>query len=270
VTATGRLSSVEPNLQNIPIRDEEGRRIRKAFVARDEDHLLVSGDYSQIDLRVLAHVSGDETLIDTFRRNIDIHARTASEIFRVPMEQVDANLRRRAKAVNFGIVYGISDFGLARQTGVSRQEARQYIDAYLDCYPGVRQYMQEVVETGRELGFVSTILGRRRYLPDLLSSNRGVRAAAERMALNAPIQGSSADIIKLAMLALAEEFAARGLQARMILQVHDELVFDVPRREVDEVVPLVRECMEHACQLKVPLEVGIKAGPNWYDMEAWE
>lgn len=270
VTATGRLSSVEPNLQNIPIRMEEGRRIRKAFVASDQHHLLLSADYSQIDLRALAHVSGDETLIETFLEGIDIHSRTAAEIFKVPLQEVTPTLRRRAKAVNFGIVYGISDFGLSRGTGVSRQEAREYIEKYLDSYPGVRRYMQEVVATGREKGFVTTVLGRRRYLPDLLSGNRAVRATAERMALNAPIQGTSADIIKLAMLAVQQELRRRNLHARIVLQVHDDLVLDVPVDEMDEVSALVKSCMENAYQLTVPLEVELKAGPNWYDMKRWE
>lgn len=269
VTATGRLSSVEPNLQNIPIRLEEGRRIRRAFVARDASHLLLAADYSQIDLRSLAHISGDETLIDTFRRGIDIHARTAAEIWKIPLDKVDASLRRKAKAVNFGIIYGISDFGLARGTGVSRREAGEYIKKYLDSYPGVRQFMQDIVATGRERGYVSTLLGRRRYLPDLLSSNRAVRAMAERMALNAPIQGTSADIIKLAMLAVDEELRKRQLLARMVLQVHDELVFDVPREEMEVVASLVKHSMENAYQLKVPLEVSLKVGHNWYDMTPW-
>ncbi|MGI6487802.1 MAG: DNA polymerase I [Syntrophomonadaceae bacterium] len=269
VTATGRLSSVEPNLQNIPIRGE-GRQVRKAFTARDDGYVLLSGDYSQIDLRSLAHVSGDQALIDTFQSQLDIHRRTASEIFKVPLEQVDDELRQKAKAVNFGIVYGISEFGLARGTGVSRREAREYIDEYLDSYPGVKQYMRDVVTAGRNLGYVSTILGRRRYLPDLLSSNRTIRSMAERMALNTPIQGTSADIIKLAMLAIYAELKQRGLRTRMILQVHDELIFDVPVEELGEVAPLVKHCMENAYQLKVPLEVDLKVGPDWYNMEPWE
>ncbi|NSW83553.1 MAG: DNA polymerase I [Syntrophothermus sp.] len=270
VTATGRLSSVEPNLQNIPIRMEEGRRIRKAFVPGDEDHILLSCDYSQIDLRSLAHMSGDENLIETFRQGIDIHQRTASEIFKVPLDQVTPDLRRKAKAVNFGIVYGISDFGLARGTGVTREEAKAYIERYLDSYPGVRRYMQEVVAMGREKGYVSTVLGRRRYLPDLLSSNRTVRSMAERMALNAPIQGTSADIIKLAMLSVYRELKRRNLRSRMLLQVHDDLVFEVPLEELEEVALLVRDCMENAFELKVPLEVEVKVGANWYDMKRWE
>jgi DNA polymerase-1 len=270
VTATGRLSSVEPNLQNIPIRMEEGRRIRKAFTTSRGQWLLLSADYSQIDLRVLAHVSGDPTLIETFEAGVDIHARTASEIFKVPVVDVTAELRYRAKAVNFGIVYGISDFGLARDTGVSRTEAREYIANYLDSYPGVRRYMKEIVETGRDLGYVSTILGRRRYLPDLLSSNRMVRSFAERMALNTPIQGSSADIIKLAMLNIYRALKVGNLKSRMILQVHDDLLLEVWADELNQVAYLVKECMENACQLKVPLVAAVKIGLNWYDMNGWE
>ena len=267
MTATGRLSSVEPNLQNIPIRFEEGRRIRKAFVAPGEGWLLVSADYSQIDLRALAHISEDEMLIETFKQGIDIHARTASEIFQVPLDQVTPELRYRAKAVNFGIIYGISDYGLARDTGVSRKEAKRYIDRYLDSYPGVRRYMEEIVKFGIEHGYVETILKRRRYLPDLRARNKMVQSFARRMALNTPIQGSSADIIKLAMIDIARELKKRELKSRMLLQVHDDLVFEVPREELDEIVALIKDKMEHACVLKVPLEVSVKAGPNWYDME---
>ncbi|MEN6325720.1 MAG: DNA polymerase I [Syntrophomonas sp.] len=267
-TATGRLSSVEPNLQNIPIRMEEGRRIRKAFTARNEDWLIVSADYSQIDLRSLAHISGDQTLIDTFKKGIDIHTRTASEIFHVPMEWVDSDFRHRAKAVNFGIIYGISDFGLARDTGVSRKEARKYIDNYLDSYPGVKQYMEDIVQFGKENGYVETVLKRRRYLPDLNARNKMVQSFARRMALNTPVQGTSADIIKLAMIKVFDQLEKRQLQARLLLQVHDDLVLEVPEREVDEVAALLQDSMEHAFTLKVPLEVSLKAGPNWYDMKA--
>ncbi|MGE5397307.1 MAG: DNA polymerase I [Chitinophagales bacterium] len=268
VTATGRLSSVEPNLQNIPVRMEDGRRIRKAFVAPVGQWLLLSADYSQIDLRVLAHVSGDDTLIETFRQGVDIHTRTASEIFKVSLDAVTPELRRRAKAVNFGIVYGISDFGLARDTGVSRHEAREYIDNYLSSYPGVQAYMRDIVETGREQGYVETILGRRRYLPDLLSSNRMVRSFAERMALNTPIQGGSADIIKLAMLAIDREIKKREWRCRMLLQVHDELVLEVPADLLEQVAWILKECMEEAYSLKVPLEISLKYGLNWFEMRS--
>lgn len=266
-TATGRLSSVEPNLQNIPIKVEEGRRIRKAFIAGDDDWILLSADYSQIDLRSLAHISGDEALIETFRRDIDIHTRTAAQIFKVPLQEVTADLRRRAKAVNFGIVYGISDFGLARDTGVSRKEAAYYIESYLDNFPGVRQYMHDIVEFGKKYGYVETMLKRRRYLPDLKARNKNVQAFAQRMALNTPIQGTSADIIKLAMLKVHEALQAKKFQTRMLLQVHDELVLEAPRSEILEAAALVRECMENACELKVPLKVSLEAGDNWYDMQ---
>lgn len=270
ITATGRLSSVEPNLQNIPIKMEEGRRIRKAFVAGNKEWLLFSADYSQIDLRALAHISGDEILIDTFQRGIDIHTRTASEIFDVPLERVDENLRRRAKAVNFGIIYGISDFGLSRDTGVSRKEAGRYIQEYLDSYPGVKQYMEDVVQFGTQNGYVETALGRRRYLPDLRAKNKMVQSFARRMALNTPIQGTSADIIKLAMIKVAEELQTKQLQSKLLLQVHDELLLEVHRDELEQVASLVKSCMENAYTLKVPLIATMKLGSNWYDMQAWE
>lgn len=266
-TATGRLSSVEPNLQNIPIRMEEGRRVRRAFTAGDADHVLLSADYSQIDLRSLAHISGDENLIDTFKQGIDIHTRTASQIFKVPLDAVTYELRYRAKAVNFGIIYGISDFGLARDTGVSRKEARIYIENYLDTYPGVRQYMEDIVSFGREKGYVETILGRRRYLPDLRAKNKTVQAFARRVALNTPIQGSSADIIKLAMNQVCRKLQEHQFQARMLLQVHDELVLEVPRQEIDKLARLLKDCMENAYRLAVPLEVSLKRGDDWYHME---
>jgi DNA polymerase-1 len=266
-TVTGRLSSIEPNLQNIPIRMEEGRRIRRAFTAGDEKHLIVSADYSQIDLRSLAHISGDENLINTFIQGIDIHSRTAAEIFHVPLEKVSPELRYRAKAVNFGIIYGISDFGLARDTGVSRKEARKYIDNYLDSYPGVKRYMEEIVHFGQEHGYVETILKRRRYLPDLNASNKIRQSLARRMALNTPIQGTSADIIKLAMIEVDREIESRGLKSRLLLQVHDDLILEVPRSELEEVAGLLRNCMENAYQLKVPLVVSLKVGSNWYEMQ---
>lgn len=269
-TVTGRLSSVEPNLQNIPVKMEEGRRIRKAFVAKNTDYVLVSADYSQIDLRSLAHISGDEVLIETFIKGIDIHSRTASEIFGVPLDQVSEDLRRRAKAVNFGIIYGISDFGLARDTGVSRKEAQKYIESYLNSYPGVKKYMEEIVQIGKKYGYVETILKRRRYLPDLNSKNKMLQSFARRMALNTPIQGTSADIIKLAMIRIYDELKKQNLSARMLLQVHDDLIFEVPKAELEETIYMVRYCMENAIELKVPLEVSVKVGPNWYDMKLWD
>lgn len=270
VTATGRLSSQEPNLQNIPIRLEQGRLIRKAFVPSKEDRLLLAADYSQIELRVLAHISGDANLIDAFNKKQDIHARTASEVFGVPLESVTPEMRYQAKAVNFGIVYGISDYGLSRDLGIGRQEAAKYIDMYFARYPGVKRYIDQVILEAREKGYVTTLLNRRRYLPDLFSSNRNIRAFGERAAMNTPIQGSAADIIKLAMIKIEEQLKTRGLQAVMILQVHDELIFEVPKDELEEVVPLVRDTMENAVSLQVPLEVDVKVGPNWYDMETVE
>ena len=267
VTATGRLSSTEPNLQNIPIRLEEGRRIRKVFRPSQPGHVLVAADYSQIELRVLAHISGDENFIRAFRNGEDIHTHTAAEVFGVPDEDVTREMRDKAKAVNFGIVYGISDFGLARNIKVTRKEARAYIDGYFRRYPGVRAFMHEIVEKAREQGYVSTILNRRRYLPDIFSPNYNIRSFGERTAMNTPIQGSAADIIKLAMVRVDRELKARGLSARMILQVHDELIFEVPENEIDAIVPLIRDCMENAVELKVPLVVDIKRGLNWYDME---
>jgi len=229
--------------------------------------VLLSADYSQIDLRVLAHMSGDENLIKAFVEGVDMHTVTAASIFKVPEDKVDSVLRRRAKAVNFGIVYGISDFGLARDTGVSRKEAREYIKKYLDTYPGVRRYMKEVVDAARINGYVTTVLGRRRYLPDLLSSNYQVRAMAERMALNTPIQGSSADIIKLAMIEIDRRLKEENIPARMLLQVHDELVFEVDEKRVSDLALAVKRCMESALTLRVPLTVTIEIGPNWLDMK---
>lgn len=271
-TATGRLSSVEPNLQNIPIKMEEGRRIRKAFISQDEDSIIVTADYSQIDLRALAHISEDEVLIETFNQGIDIHTRTAAEIFHVPLDGVDEDLRRRAKAVNFGIIYGISDFGLARDTGVSRAEAKRYIAMYLDSYPGVKKYMEDIVLFGQKYGYVETILKRRRYLPDLKAKNKMVQSFARRMALNTPIQGTSADIIKIAMVNIFNELGKRNLKAKMLLQVHDDLILELPRHELAEIAFILKENMENAITLKVPLEVSLKSGSNWYDLKplSWE
>lgn len=266
-TATGRLSSVEPNLQNIPIKMEEGRRIRKAFTIQAEPNVIVSADYSQIDLRSLAHISGDEVLIDTFKKGIDIHTLTASQIFHINLDQVDEELRYRAKAVNFGIIYGISDFGLARDTGVSRAEAGRYIENYLDTYPGVRKYMDDIVEFGRQHGYVETLLKRRRYLPELKARNKMVQAYGRRMALNTPIQGTSADIIKIAMINIFTELNKGNLKAKMLLQVHDDLILELPRNELEEVCTIIKDKMENAIVLKVPLEVSIKSGVNWYDLK---
>jgi DNA polymerase-1 len=265
-TATGRLSSLDPNLQNIPVRSPAGRRIRRAFVAR-EGCALVSADYSQIDLRVLAHVSGDETLCESFRNNEDIHLRTASEVFHVPPEKVDKELRRRAKAINFGIVYGQTAFGLAAELGIPQGEAGRYIKDYLARYPGVAAWVGKNLEAARRDGCVRTPFGRVRHLPELHAKNTALRQFAERAARNTPIQGGSADIIKLAMIA-----ADRGLpgkcQARMLLQIHDELLFEVPQGEAGRFAAWAKATMEAAARLKVPLVADVKAGANWQDMEA--
>ena len=266
ITTTGRLSSTEPNLQNIPIRMELGRKIRRAFVPSKPEWLILAADYSQIELRILAHMSGDEKLLEAFSRGEDIHARTASEVFGVPREAVTPDLRRRAKGVNFGIVYGITDFGLARDIGVSREEAALYIENYFHQHPGVRRFIQETIATARNQGWVETLFKRRRYLPDLLSGNRQIRAFGERTAVNTPIQGTAADIIKLAMLRIDRSLREQGLQGRMLLQVHDELVFEFPKQEQPELIRLVRQGMEQAMDLEVPLEVDIEVGPNWYDL----
>ncbi|MCL2817656.1 MAG: DNA polymerase, partial [Clostridiales bacterium] len=265
VTATGRLSSAEPNLQNIPVRLEQGRRLRQAFVPR-EGNLLLAGDYNQIELRVLAHVSGDEKLIEAFNKGEDIHTRTACEIFDVAPDQVDALMRRQAKAVNFGIIYGISDFGLARDLGIGRQQAREYIEKYLARYPAVEEFHRRTIAQGKKDGYVATILGRRRYLPDLSSPNYNLRGLAERMAVNAPIQGGAADIIKIAMINIAAKISELGLKSCLLLQVHDELIFDMEPAESGVLPELVRNLMSGAVALAVPVVVDMKTGPNWYDM----
>lgn len=270
VTATGRLSSQEPNLQNIPIRLEQGRLIRKTFIPSQAGRLILAADYSQIELRVLAHISQDPGLIDAFSKGQDIHSRTASEVFGVDIGKVTPQMRRQAKAVNFGIVYGISDYGLSRDLGITRKEAGKYIELYFARYPGVKEYIERVILEAKEKGYVTTLLNRRRYLPDLFSSNRNIRAFGERTAMNTPIQGSAADIIKLAMLEVEKQLEAHRLETEMILQVHDELIFEVPEEELALAAKLIRGAMENAVQLSVPLEVDIKVGPNWYDMETLE
>jgi DNA polymerase-1 len=262
VTATGRLSSSEPNLQNIPIRTEIGREIRKAFIA-DEGSSLLSADYSQIELRVLAHLSGDESLIRTFVEDLDIHTRTASEIFGLPPEEISPEMRRKAKAVNFGIIYGISAFGLAQDIGVSNVEAKRYIDQYFARYPKVRSFITATIEQARTAGYVTTLLGRKRYIPELAASAAPVRNFGERMAVNTPIQGTAADLIKLAMIHIHQRIAEQGLGSRMILQVHDELIFEVPDGEIPVMKDLVRESMEGVLKLSVPIRVDIGVGKNW-------
>ncbi|MCL6517649.1 DNA polymerase I [Alicyclobacillus sp.] len=265
LTATGRLSSSEPNLQNIPIRVDEGRELRKAFEPSYEDWVILSADYSQIELRVLAHLSGDEALMEAFRNGADIHASTAATVFEVPMDQVTPAQRRQAKAVNFGIVYGISDYGLSQNLNIPRKQAAAFIEEYFRKFPGVARYMKEIVETARQQGYVTTLLNRRRYLPDIRSRNFNQRSFAERTAMNTPIQGSAADIIKLAMVRIDRALADSGLQARMLLQVHDELIFECPESEAQALAELVQENMENALALNVPLKVDIHTGKTWYD-----
>ena len=262
VAATGRLSSNDPNLQNIPIRTEEGRKIRRAFVA-DDGYVLLSADYSQIELRLLAHVAGIDTLKDAFRQGLDIHAMTASQVFGVPIEGMDPMVRRKAKAINFGIIYGISAFGLARQLRIPRGEAARYIDAYFERYPGIRAYMEGAIKAAREQGYVTTLFGRRIHARGINDRNPAMRSFAERAAINAPIQGGAADIIKRAMIRVPAALAARNLQARMLVQVHDELVFEVPAAEVAETEAAVRSTMEGAAHLDVPLVVDTGHGVNW-------
>ena len=264
VTATGRISSTEPNLQNIPVRTELGREIRKAFVA-SKGNLLVDADYSQIELRLLAHMSGDEGMIRAFCEGDDIHRRTASEVFGVPFEAVTGMQRSAAKAVNFGIVYGISDFGLARNLGITRKEAARYIDLYLTRYPGIRRYMLESVEAGKRDGYVKTLMGRRRELPELQSSNYNTRSFGERVAMNMPIQGAAADIIKLAMVRVHQRLTCEGLRAKLILQIHDELIIDAPKDEAEHVAALLTECMQNVIQLSVPLRADVKIGRSWFE-----
>ncbi|KXG78858.1 DNA polymerase I [Fervidicola ferrireducens] len=266
ITATGRISSTEPNLQNIPVKTDIGKKIRGVFVAENPDHVLLSGDYSQIELRVLAHLSGDERLIEAFVKGEDIHARTASEVFGIPQEQVTSQLRDRAKAVNFGIIYGISDYGLAQSLGITTSEAREYIESYFNRYPKVRDYIRETIKDAKMKGYVTTILNRRRYIPDINSRNYNLRSFAERVAVNTPIQGSAADIIKVAMVKIYNHFKELKLKAKMLIQVHDELIFDVPKDELEVVKNIVKSDMETAVPLRVPLVVDFKVGKSWEEI----
>ena len=265
VAATGRLSSQNPNLQNIPIRTELGREIRRAFIAASEEHVLLSADYSQIELRIIAHISGDEGMKEAFQQGYDIHTATAAKVWGVPMEEVDKEMRRKAKTVNFGIIYGISAFGLSQRVGISRGEAKEIIDNYFKQFPGIRDYMDEAVRKAQENGYVETILGRRRYVRDIHSRNAVMRGFAERNAINAPIQGSAADMIKVAMIQVQKWLNETELKTKMLLQVHDELVFDVPKDELDIVAPKIKELMEGAMQLTVPVLVESGYGKSWLD-----
>jgi len=262
VAATGRLSSSDPNLQNIPIRTPEGRRIRQAFVA-PPGHLLVAADYSQIELRIMAHLSGDASLLHAFAEDRDVHQATAAEVFGAPLEAVTADQRRSAKAINFGLIYGMSAFGLARQLGIGRSEAQKYVDLYFERYPGVKRYMDETKQKAREAGFVETLFGRRLYLPEILSRNQALRQYAERSAINAPMQGTAADIIKRAMIAVDAWLSTAKISARLIMQVHDELILEVEEIQVDGVVGQLRRHMSGAAQLAVPLKVDVGVGRNW-------
>ncbi|MFB5663572.1 DNA polymerase I [Alteribacillus sp. HJP-4] len=265
LTQTGRLSSTEPNLQNIPIRLEEGRRIRKAFIPSEKGWSILAADYSQIELRVLAHIAGDEGLIEAFQKDMDVHTKTAMDVFHVKEEDVTSNMRRSAKAVNFGIVYGISDYGLSQSLGITRKEAQEFIDRYLASYPKVKEYMDDVKDEAREKGYVSTLLQRRRYLPDITSRNFNLRSFAERTAMNTPIQGTAADIIKQAMVDVSKALEDEGLESRLLLQVHDELIFEVPENELHKMTKLVPKVMEETMKLHVPLKADVSYGDTWYD-----
>jgi DNA polymerase-1 len=266
VAATGRLSSSDPNLQNIPVRTELGRQIRAAFIA-EPGWTLLSADYSQIELRVMAHFSEDPVLLEAFRSGQDIHSRTAQEVFGVGAMAQTAEHRRAAKVINFGIIYGLSPFGLAQNLGIDQKEAARFIAAYFERYSGVKRYLDRTLEEVRRTGFTRTLLGRRRPIPEITSPQFNLRNLAERTALNTPLQGTAADIIKLAMIAIHRQLDEQKLRSRMILQVHDELLFEVPPEELDRLRAIVRDAMENAYALRVPLVVDIKVGPNWRDME---
>ncbi len=270
ITATGRLSSVEPNLQNIPVRHELGRKIRQVFIVDRPGNLLLAADYNQIELRVLANISGDDKLTEAFKEGADIHTSTASEVMGVPFGEVTRAMRRQAKTVNFGIIYGISDYGLSRDLGISRAQAHDYIEKYFLRYSEVQQYQKQTIKLAKENGYVSTLLGRRRYLPDINNPNFNIRSFAERTAINTPIQGSAADIIKIAMINIDRELEQRGLHSKMILQVHDELIFDMVEEERQILPQLVKQLMESALAMSVPLLVDIKTGADWYNMQTLE
>ncbi|MDK0542630.1 DNA polymerase I [Clostridium perfringens] len=267
VTTTGRLSSTEPNLQNIPIKYEMGREIRKVFIPKEEGDLLISADYSQIELRVLAHISGDENMIDAFNHHSDIHTKTASEVFKVPVEEVTPLMRSRAKAVNFGIVYGIGDFSLSQDLNISRKEAKEYMDIYFERYPKIKEYISKVINEAQTKGYVLTMLNRRRYIPEANASNKIVKALGERLAMNAPIQGTAADIIKLAMVNVYNKLKELNLNSKLILQVHDELIINVVKGELDIVKKLLKEEMENTIKLSVPLDVDVNVGEDWYKLK---
>lgn len=265
VTVTGRISSTEPNLQNIPIKLQAGREIRRVFIPESEEYILADADYSQIELRILAHITEDENMIKAFIDKEDIHTSTASNIFAVPREEITPLMRSRAKTVNFGIIYGMGDFSLSKDLGITKKEAKKYIDNYLGKYPKVKQYMHDIVQEGKDNGFITTLFGRRRYLPELKSSNFNVRSFGERIAMNTPIQGSAADVIKIAMVRVFNELKKRNMKSRLILQVHDELIIETYVDEKVQVVELLRDCMENSAKLKVPLVAEVKTGNSWYE-----
>ena len=265
VASTGRLSSKDPNLQNIPVRTEAGREIRKAFIPADKDHVLLAADYSQVELRVAAAMSNDPGLVEAFKEGIDIHTATAAKVFGVGLDEVDRLQRSQAKAVNFGILYGQGAFGLAEELGIKRAEAKEIIASYNEQFSSLESFTKQCVEKAREVEYAETILGRRRKLLDINSNNGMVKAFAERNAVNAPIQGSAADIIKVAMVRISEALKASDLKAQMIMQVHDELVFDVHKDELEQLKPIVKKCMEEAVQLSVPLEVDMSSGADWLE-----
>jgi DNA polymerase-1 len=262
--ATGRLSSSDPNLQNIPVRDEFGKRIREGFIPED-GWLMMSADYSQIELRLAAHLSGDENMLETFRKGIDIHARTASSVFGVPLESISPDMRRQAKIINFATIYGASAFGLSQQADISVKEAAEFIGRYFEAYPRFRKYVEETIAFARERGYVQTLLGRRRPVPEIASANRFMREGAERVAVNTPLQGTAADLIKRAMIDIHGEIGKKRYRSRMLIQVHDELVFEVPPEEKGPFEKMVRSKMEGAIALDVPIVVDVGWGKNWGD-----
>jgi DNA polymerase-1 len=266
IAATGRLSSSNPNLQNIPIRTQIGREIRRAFVVKGDDELLLTADYSQIELRILAHLSHDPILLDAFKHDRDIHVRTAALIFGLPESEITPDMRRLAKTANYAIIYGLSEYGLSRETGIPRKDAAAFLQAYNKTYADLYEYMERTREEVRARGYVTTLLGRRRYVPEVYSATRSVREAAERAAINMPVQGTQADLIKIAMVRLFGRMQAEGLRSAMILQVHDELVFRVPKDELARMAELACETMEHAMTLDVPIRVDVHVGKNWLDM----
>jgi DNA polymerase-1 len=265
VASTGRLSSSDPNLQNIPIRTELGRSIRKAFIPASKNDLILSADYSQIELRVMAHISGDEALLEAFRNNEDIHTTTAAKVFGVNPKEVTKDMRRKAKEVNFGIMYGIGPFGLATRLEISQGEAKDIIARYFERFPKVKQYINDTIGSARSKGYVETLLGRRRYLSDINSANQNIRQNAERQAINMPIQGTAADMLKLAMIQIDEAFTRKKFESLMLLQVHDELVFEVKKKEEKEVRDVVARMMKGAMKLNVPINVEIGVGKNWLE-----